>query len=978
MRGLNTRYAWGLLLLALATPASCQDGVPQMAPMNPEFEAFVNRRGVQEAASEEGWGLGYIPGPVDLSHLKGSNVFRAPAQGYPSSFDLRTLGKVTPVGNQGSCGSCWAFATFGSMESWLKPGETWDFSENNLKNLSGFDIACCDGGEQFMATAYLARWSGPVIEADDPHDSSNCASPPGLDVHKHLQRAMFIPDRAGPLDNDSIKHAVMNYGAVFTSFYINGSYYNSSNASYYCPAGAVANHAVCIVGWDDSYPRSRFLTHPLGDGAFIAKNSWGTGWGQSGYFHVSYYDANFGRDNVLFTAEPTSSYTRVYQYDQLGWVGSFGYGAQSAGFANVFTAVSAESLAAVSFYTARPSSTYTLKIYLDPTSGPVNTSGPVLTQSGTIEIPGYSTVALSPAVQLTQGRRFSVVVWLTTPGYSYPVAVEYPTPYYSSGATSTLGQSFVSSNGTSWADFYGYKANGNVCLKAFARQGPALAVTPESGLTSSGTCGGPFSPCQAYTVTNTGVGSLDWNARGSEAWISASPASGTLYAGESADVTVSVNSQANLLPAGSYEGVVTFTNSTNGIGTTTREVHLEVANVSIPAMSVTPTEGLAAWGPPGGPFTPGSLAYTVANTSDTDIDFSVTHNLGDNWITVSHLLPAHLATQVTASFGSLALALAPGTYTDTMVFTNLTNGQGNTSRQIQLTVLGGRLDVAPAGGLVSSGNQGGPFSPSQMQYTLSNPGNLAIDWSITHSSSANWLSVSPGSGTLAGGAIATVTLSVNSGASLLPAGSYSDTVVFTNNTNGAGSTTRPAKLTVTNKTLTGIEVTPASLDCPSNDPRQLHAVARFSDGSTQDVTSSAQWSSSASSTVTVSPSGVVTPSKAGSATITCAYTDGGVTRSDTCAVTIKYRSLYYLYLSPPAYTFYQPGAAQFTCRARVSDGWITVTDVCDWTSSDPSVATVDFAGLVTPHKNGVASIRAGYLYNGVVKHAQGTVQVMGL
>ncbi len=104
------------------------------------------------------------------------------------------------------------------------------------------------------------------------------------------------------------------------------------------------------------------------------------------------------------------------------------------------------------------------------------------------------------------------------------------------------------------------------------------------------------------------------------------------------------------------------------------------------------------------------------------------------------------------------------------------------------------LAVSPADGLTSLGHLGGPFIPTNQTYDLSNSGNSNLTWSA--SNSASWVTLSSTAGTIAPGSDVTVTVSINVNANSLSAGGYSDTVVFTNTTNGAGSTTRPVSLTV--------------------------------------------------------------------------------------------------------------------------------------------------------------------------------------
>ena len=261
-----------------------------------------------------------------------------------------------------------------------------------------------------------------------------------------------------------------------------------------------------------------------------------------------------------------------------------------------------------------------------------------------------------------------MVVRLTTPGYYYPIPYEFPYSGYSSGATSSPGQSYISSAGTSWTDITSYTANANVCLKAFTIQGGTLSVTPSTGLTSTGNQGGPFSPSSAqYTLSNPGSVAINWSATHLPAagWVTMSPTSGTLAPGGSTTVTVSINSGANALAVGNYGDTITFTNTTNGAGSTNRAVQLAVSSGSGTSMVVTPPDNFSSTGPAGGPFSPGEATYTVRNAGESTINFSVTHDIGTNWLTCQHTLPAHTNTSITALINQLAGALAPGVYNDT-------------------------------------------------------------------------------------------------------------------------------------------------------------------------------------------------------------------------------------------------------------------------------------------------------------------------
>ena len=525
-----SRSPAAFLLYAVLCPLAFSQELgnrPALAPLNPEFVRYRSdlERGRIRFFTSDGHPTGLIPLPMDFSQVKDSGLVLATS--YPARYDLRTLGKLSPVRDQAQCGSCWTFATMASVESALLPGSANDFSENNLKDMHGFDRGPCAGGNLLMSLAYLARWSGPVRESDDPYNDTGAnTSPATTSPVQHLQEAIMLPARTGPLDNDIVKQAVTQYGPVFISIYWdenNAGFSTLHNSLYITDATKTSNHAVAVVGWDDNFSRYNFTTTPAGDGAFIIRNSWGPTFGENGYFYLSYYDAVGGRTSPMAVydgIEPASNYSRVYQYDPLGMVGAVGYSSSDTGwFANIFTAQSSESVAAVGFYTPVANSSYTVNVYTNVQSTPTNG---VLggTTSGTIASAGYHTIHLTTPVPVASGGSFAVVVKAQTPSSS-PIPVEYALTGYSGNAVAHAGESFVSSNGTSWQDTTTSNSTMNVCLKAFT-------LTTSSTSTSVTVTTNP--PGQAIAADNTSYTSphtFTWNVGSTHSiGVTAPPASG--------------------------------------------------------------------------------------------------------------------------------------------------------------------------------------------------------------------------------------------------------------------------------------------------------------------------------------------------------------------------------------------------------------------------------------------------------------------
>lgn len=402
----------------------------------------------------------------------------------PSSYFLGSEGQMSSIKNQGSGGSCWAFAAMASLESAILKAcnQSYDFSEENMKNLmayyseygwrdfSGFKVLPNMGGIHEIALAYLTSWMGPVNESQDEYDDYSALSYlSGGNIH--VQNVYFVPPRQNYTDNDNIKRALMKYGALAVDLYMyQDSPYLTGNSYYFDLDDYPSNHAVTIVGWNDHYSKNNFGITPPGDGAFLVKNSWGSSWGYNGLFYVSYYDAVFCKlgiwDAYTFIFNDTTPYNKNYQYDPSGMTDYFIPGCSTIWAKNIFTSTGDDLLAAFSTY-FNQTTDYTAYIYVNDMLK--------LTQSGTSPI-GYYTIKLNQYIPLKKDDKFSIVLKLNgTDGANFAVNERE-----TARNTYNTGVSFFSFDGENWTDLVNYRVNftesghwynGQVaCIKAFTVQ----------------------------------------------------------------------------------------------------------------------------------------------------------------------------------------------------------------------------------------------------------------------------------------------------------------------------------------------------------------------------------------------------------------------------------------------------------------------------------------------------------------------------
>ena len=216
----------------------------------------------------------------------------------PESFDWRDEieGGLPSIKDQANCGSCWAFGTVAPLECSIKIKDNVeeDLSEQWLVSCNQDGYSCSGGWwchDYFMENGKTDPCgdTGAVLEEDFPYSASNepcdCPYP-----HEYfIEDWAYVGNPNGIAEVDEIKQALLDYGPVSVAVCVNNAFKAYTGGVFSGPTCSNINHAVALVGWDDTQGTN---------GVWFLRNSWGTDWGEDGYMKIEYGVCDVGYRTV--------------------------------------------------------------------------------------------------------------------------------------------------------------------------------------------------------------------------------------------------------------------------------------------------------------------------------------------------------------------------------------------------------------------------------------------------------------------------------------------------------------------------------------------------------------------------------------------------------------------------------------------------------------------------------------------------------